>query len=250
MSTPAEQPMFYKRVAALNRERHRDWYIDQLQGFDFARESNSVYLAAVEFAPAAHEYPIVFAPGPAGVVLPVALLGLKPKQNLFTNAAGRWEGRYVPAYVRRYPFILAVDDAGSNFTVCIDEAYSGFNTAKEGERLINDDGSEGPLLKRSLEFLKDYQAQVKLTEVFCARLKSLDILEPMSASVELKSGERFSLTGFMCVKRDALKALPAEVLQELVANDFMELIYAHLLSLGNLQGLMARLPQPAAALAG
>lgn len=249
MSTPAEQPMFYKRVAPLNRERHRDWYVDQVQGFSFAAETNSVYLAAVEFPMAAREYPIVFAPVAGGAILPVALLGLKPKQNLFVGQEGRWQGQYVPAYVRRYPFILATDNNETNFTVCIDEGFSGFNTAKEGERLMNDDGSEGELLKRSLDFLKDYQTQVKLTEGFCKRVVELNLLEPMTANVELKSGERFSLSGFMVVKRDAVRSLSSEVVFELVNSGYFELICAHWLSMGNMQGLIGRLPPPESAAA-
>lgn len=249
MSTPAEQPMFYKRVAPLNRERHRDWYVDQVQGFSFASDTNSVYLAAVEFPLAARDYPIVFAPGPGGVILPVALLGLKPKQNLFIGEGGRWLGQYVPAYVRRYPFILATDSNETNFTVCIDEGFTGFNTAKEGERLMNDDGSEGELLKRSLDFLKDYQNQVKLTEAFCKRVVELNLLEPMTANIELKSGERFSLSGFQVVKREATRALSAEVVHELVMSGYFEMICAHWFSMSNMQSLIGRLPQPTPAAA-
>lgn len=234
-------PLFYRKVVPLSRERHGHWYIDHDQGYVFARDTNCVYLAAIEFPQAAREYPIVFTRGTGDAVLPVALLGVRDAQNLFVDEAGRWLGSYVPAYVRRYPFILAADSGASNFTVCIDEAFSGFNTVREGEPLIDDKGSHGPLLERSIAFLKDYQRHSQLTDEFCRLLVDLSLLEPVQANVQMKDGERFALAGFFCVSKDRLKALPGERLQDLVGRNFMDLVYAHLLSLANMGELINRL---------
>ncbi|MGE0384692.1 MAG: SapC family protein [Gammaproteobacteria bacterium] len=242
MAEPQPQlPLFYRKVVPLSRERHGAWYVDPDPGFRFAARTNCVYVAGIEFPVAAREYAIVFAAAGGDAVVPVVLLGLKPEQNLFLAADGTWKGSYVPAYVRRYPFILAADSTGANFTVCIDESYAGFNTVKEGERLINDDGSHGALLARSVEFLKDYQRQTQVTTEFCRLLVELALLEPVQANVEMKTGEKFSLAGFSCVSRDRLKSLPGERLQDLVGRGFMDLVYAHLLSLSNLSGLMQKL---------
>lgn len=235
------QPLFYKRVVPLNRQQHKDLFVEAVPGFGFARATNCVYVAAVEFTPAAREYPIVFAPGEDGNVLPVALLGIRNNQNLFVAQDGAWKAKYIPAYVRRYPFILATDDSGGRFTVCIDESYPGFNTAREGERLIADDGEDGPLLKRSVEFLKDYQQHVVRTGAFCKTIRALDLLEPVQANIAMKSGDRFALTGFLCVSKARLKALGDADLAMLVRQDYLELIYLHLQSLTNMDGLLGLL---------
>jgi len=236
-----QQPLFYKNVVPLSIERHTDLYIDPEPGFRFAKETNCVYIAGVEFPNTSKEYPIVFSSGPDGSVVPVALLGVKNQENLYVDDANEWNATYIPAYVRRYPFILAADPSGENFTVCIDESYSGFNTVKEGERLLEADGQHGDMLKRSVEFLTDYQKHIVITTDFCQRLKKLDVLEPVQANIEMRTGEKFSLAGFQCVNKDKLREVDGDTLKELVANNYMDLIYAHILSLANMNRLIDRL---------
>ena len=135
------------------------------------------------------------------------LLGLKNTENLYVGKKGEWLASYIPAYVRRYPFILATDNMNSgNFTVCIDESYPGFSNKKTGTRLFNEDGSESSLLKQSVEFLKGYQTHVQLTTKFCNTINELNLLEPMQANLE-KSGKKQRVTGFMCVNRKRLNEL-------------------------------------------
>jgi hypothetical protein len=236
------QPLFYKRVVPLNREHHRDLYIEPEPGFNFARETNSVYVAAVEFLPASREYPVVFATAEDGQLFPVVLLGVRNNQNLYIDAQGQWRTKYIPAYIRRYPFILATDEANTRFTVCIDESYPGFNTVKEGQPLLSESGEDGPLLRRSVEFLKDYQSQIVLTTEFCKTLQGLDVMEPVQANIALKSGEKFSLTGFQCVNKAKLKALSDTEIAGLVRSEYLELMYLHLQSLGNMNSLLGLLP--------
>lgn len=237
----SQTPLFYKRVAALSRERHGNWYIDPEPGYRFARETNCVYVAGVEFPLASREYPIVFTAGAEGTVLPVVLLGLRDEQNLFLNDNAEWQATYIPAYVRRYPFILAADGTGQNFTVCIDESYSGFNTVREGERLLAEDGSQGPILARSVEFLKDYQRQSQLTSDFCRALVEANVLEPVQANIQTRGGEKFAMAGFSCVGRERLKALPGDTLKDWIARGYLDLVYAHLFSLSNMTTLVNRL---------
>ena len=141
--------------------------------------------------------------------------------------------------MRRYPFILATaDDTKDNFTVCIDESFSGFNTIKKGKALFDDKGEHSDVLNNAVDFLKDYQNHVQLTTQFCENIGKLDILEPMQANIERATGEKTSLGGFMGVNREKLKALKPVKLAELLNTDEMELIFMHLSSLSNLNGLM------------
>ena len=99
--------LFYKNPVPLNKNDHKDKKISSIgQNFMFAGQTNSVILAGVEFGEAAKEYPIVFSQA-GDKVVPVALLGLRNEENLFVDDKGGWDGRYIPSFVRRYPFILA-----------------------------------------------------------------------------------------------------------------------------------------------
>ncbi|HIM09147.1 MAG: SapC family protein [Gammaproteobacteria bacterium] len=235
-------PMFYKKVVPLNKEVHGKLYIEPIEGYQHTKETNSIYIAAIEFLQISKEYPIVFAKGPDGKVFPAALLGLQANKNLFVDDTGKWLAEYIPAYVRRYPFILAMpDEKEATFTVCIDEGYPGFNTAKEGKPLFDKKGEQLDVLKQAVDFLQDYQTHVHLTTLFCENLSKLNILEPMQANVELADGDKISLGGFLGVNREKLKALKPAQLTELIKSDHMELIFAHLGSLLNINGLTKRL---------
>ena len=245
-------PMFYRSVVALSRERHKGWFIDPDQGFSFAADTNSVFVAATEFGVVAREHTIVFARDGSGKAVPAVLLGLQRDKNLLVDGDGRWLGTYVPAYLRRYPFILASPSADSvEFTVCIDEAYSGFNTVREGERLIEENGEQGELLSKSVKFLQDFHQHTIATNKFCEIIDNAGLLDSMQANISLNSGASFSLSGFFSVTRDKLKQLPAERLKEFLDNGYLDLIYAHMQSLVNIDKLMqifeARLQNEAAA---
>lgn len=239
----ASQPLFYKKVVPLNKEQHKSLFIEPVEGYAFSKNTNSLYIAAIEFPRAASEYPIVFGKDNDGTVFPVVLLGLKTSQNLYVDKTGKWQATYIPAYARRYPFILANpgNETAGKFTVCIDEGYKGFNTSKKGQRLFDGKGNETAILKQAVDFLRDYQTHIELTTAFCKNLVALDLLEPMQANVKMQSGENYSIGGFQCVSREKLKKLPADKLAGLIQTDQMELIYAHLLSLNNVSVLMNRL---------
>ena len=239
----APEPLFYKKVVPLNKETHGKLYIEPVEGFAFAKDTNSIFIAAIEFGKVAREYPIVFGTDAQGGLFPLVLLGLKNNQNLYVDAKGKWDAEYIPAYARRYPFILATQPNGEDqqFAVCIDEAYPGFNTAKEGEPLFDSKGNHTATLKQAVDFLTDYQNNIQITNSFCKNISELGLLEPMQANIKMKSGEELSLGGFSCVNREKLNALKPGKLADLVKTGQMELVYMHLFSLTNMASLMNRL---------
>lgn len=131
----------------------------------------------------------------------------------------------------------------SSFTLCVDEAFPGFNQRGRGERLFGDDGKPTPYVNNVLEFLQQYQFEFRRTQRFCKKLKDLNLLEPMQAQIKLSSGARMALQGFSVVDRARLKTLSANELAELVKSDELELIYAHLVSVRNFTTVRDRLGQ-------
>ena len=231
------QPLFYNKAVLLNKEQHGDLYLEPSDKFKFTKDTNSVYIAAVEFTKAARDYAIVFGKSADGTIFPSVLLGLQNNQNIYLGKKGGWLVDYIPAYVRRYPFILATGGGASDtFAVCIDENYSGFNRREQGQRLFEEDGRESEILKRSIEFLKEYQTRIQVTDVFCRNLQDSGILEPMHAKIT-KDGKEQTLGGFLCVNRELLKGLDPKKMAELMISDHLELIFAHLFSLNNLDRL-------------
>ncbi len=238
----SKQLLIYNNISPVSSETHRDWSI-QIDNHAFAEELNSVPLLATEIASVARELPVIFAKTQDdGGYVPLAVLGLKKGQNLFLDEKKRLTLRYVPGFLRRYPFAFANDGKSENFTLCIDDQFEGWSKdGSKGKRLFTETGEQTEELKGVMEFLKDYQYRAELTNVFCKRLAELELLEPMEANIKLKNdqeGGGFNLTGFYVVNREKLKKLKDEDVLELFKKDGLELIFSHLQSMQNLNLLV------------
>ena len=234
------QLLIYETAVPVSFGRHSKSSIESGTGFAFMRTVNSVPLMAVEFPQASPEYAVVFAQSGDDVV-PVVILGARQKENLYLADDDAWRAKYVPAFVRRYPFVFSPSEDEKTFTLCVDEAFQGLNYLGRGQALFTEDGKATPYVDNVLKFLQEYRAQFLRTQAFCKKLKELNLLEPMQAQFTMGSGEKMSLTGFQVVDRKRLKELPAESLSQLAATDELELIYLHLQSMRNFSELKDRL---------
>jgi len=231
---------WYERPVLLDRERHRRRRVQAAGGFAFARQAHSLVLAAAEFNEACKEYAIVFTRSPAGKVVPVAMLGLRAGDNLFVGEDGRWDARYVPAFVRRYPFVLAQLPGQEQLAVCVDEAFPGWNVT-QGEALFDAEGRDTPFLRNALDFLGQYQREHQRSEAFCARLEQAGVLKEMNARADLADGRAFTVDGLLVVDEAKLMALPDATVLSLFRGGELHLVSMHLASLSNMQRLVDRM---------
>jgi hypothetical protein len=235
----AKQLLIYESVVPVSVANHGKTSFDGDNSYEFSAGMNAVPLLAAEIFEAASEYAVVFV-AVGEDVMPAAILGVKPEQNLFLGKDAHWEGRYVPSFLRRYPFVFSSSDNQKTLTLCIDETHPGFNTEDRGERLFTDDGQPTDYTNRVLDFLKAYQAQFEFSQRFCKKLKELNLLEPLQAEVATPSGEKVLLGDFQGVTRARLHTLSGDALAELAKTDELELIYLHLASLRNFTGIKDR----------
>jgi hypothetical protein len=233
--------MYYEKPVLLDRDKHRQRRVRPSASFAFARKANSLYLAGVEFAEACKEYAIVFTRGSRQEIVPVAMLGLRARENLFVDAKEQWTGEYIPAFVRRYPFVLA-ELSGQAMGVCIDEAFKGLND-KEGEALFDAQGNNTPFLQNALDFLNRYQQEYRRTEAFCKRLEQAGLLVEMNAKADLVDGRSFTVGGLLVVDEKKLLALPDAVALSLFRSGELHLISLHLASLSNMKKLVDRMAE-------
>ena len=233
-------PLFYQKPIALDKEVHKKLrIIRSTSDLGFAANTNSVLLAAVEFIPACRDYPIVFARVADGKTVPVALLGVRKDENLFL-VDGIWDSTtYVPAFVRRYPFVPA-ETSPDNLTICIDEAFPGF-FADEGEPLFDANGEPAAFLKEAIALVQDYNAECKRTDAFMKRITDLGLLKEMNVRIDMKGGDVFQVAGVWMVDEVKLAALDQASIGQLHTAGDLPLIYAHLFSQANLSRLVDRL---------
>ncbi|MGO4702425.1 SapC family protein [Dyella sp. 2RAB6] len=235
--------LFYERPVPLNRTEHKNLRLKGIPSLRFAAGVHSVPLTGVEFPAAARDLPILFAGSSMEEAGPMALLGLRQNENLFVDASGQWAANtYVPAFVRRYPFVLAEKPAGEegdDFTVFLDEAYEGFGS-DEGERLFKEDGTDSEMLTNAVNFLGEFQQHVGRTQWFMEQVRKHDLLEPRNIRLE-KDGKAINLNGLYVISEEKLRKLDAKTSQEFLQEGVFGWIYAHLLSLSNIDRVAQRL---------
>lgn len=229
--------MFYQDLVPLNDKAHADLRVSTISSYGFAARSNSVPVLAGEFAECAREFPIVFG-GQPGSVVPAALLGLRDGENLFVDPQGNWLARYTPAFIRRYPFALGTGDTGQ-MLVCIDQTARCLTTTA-GEALFVE-GAPSAALQRTMAFLREFQTAAVATAGLTQRIEVLGLLREADSLAQLRDGSEFRLSGLRVIDESRLNALDDEAVLDLVKSGAMKLIYAHLISLGNLAPLMDRL---------
>lgn len=245
--TAAATPTLYAQPVLLDRGRHRATRLRDAADRSGAATLNAVFCAAAEFAEACRVFPLLFvrsgetdADG-RPVITPVCLLGLEPGENLFVDGP-RWTAPYVPAFVRRHPFArVDTPEAGeARQAVAVDAAFPGLAESGDGERFFDDAGAPTPFLERMLAFLDDFEAAARLTRPIGGHLHALGLLKDMRATGQLADGAPFSVDGFLVVDQDRLRALPDEAVLQLFRGGLLDLVQAHLVSLGNLAALVER----------
>jgi len=235
-----KQLLIYETAVPLSAGRHGNVSLDSKANYSFSAGVNAVPLMAVEIIRAATEYAIVFT-GAGEDVVPAAVLGVRGEQNLYLSADSKWQAKYIPAFIRRYPFVFAASEDKKTLTLCIDETHPGVNRDGKGQRLFGDDGKPSAYTQNVLKFLQEYQAQFERTKVFGKHLKELGLLDPMQAKVTTPAGEQITLGSFMAVSRAKLRALSPEALAGLAKTDELELVYLHLHSMQNFNDVKDRL---------
>ena len=177
----ADNPLFYRNIVTLNRDQHKGLKVDLGSvRYGFARGAHMIPAVIDEFFAGGRTFPIVFMPGPKGAT-PVFITGFEPGQNLFVGPDGDWTGDYIPAFIRRYPFIIG-EVEGSSSLVCVDAASDSLSNDK-GEALFLESGGDAPHLKDVVKFTGDYLAAANRTAAFVDALQSNDLFNTVTIAV-------------------------------------------------------------------
>lgn len=237
-----KQALIYRNAKPISKERHSDWSVKTEIDYSFTCDLNWVPLTSVEFFVSSREYPIVFVKSGENYSA-VALLGLREDENLFLRNDGTWHGAYLPAFLRRYPFVLAHSPEERDFTFCIDEASDLAGSDVTGERLFDEDGNETDYFRRHLDFATKWEKASQETLDFCTRLVELDLLEDTKIEYELPDGQKAAIRGFATVDREKLYGLASEDALELFSSNSLEVIFAHLNSLRSIEAMSKNIVQ-------
>lgn len=223
--------LLYERPVRLNRFAHADLRYTPPTDFMFCRAVMAAPLMAVEFPTACRQYPIVFVQAPDGTLGAQAVLSLVADDNAFVDHQGRWTATYIPAAIRRYPFVLAeIVGNASDFDVAVDEASPCFSR-DHGQALFSPEGEPEPILKAQIQFLQAVLQEHRRTLQFARALGNAGLLVPRAVEIVRADQKRFGVRDALVVDEAKLVALPAPTAQAFLASGYLGWIYAHLLSL-------------------
>ncbi len=235
--------LFYSQPEPLSAELHGKMGVKSMDGpFGFAKPGHAVPLTVGEFPLAAVTGPIIFV---GDDKLPIAVMGLNAGDNMFLRDDGLFEpGVYIPAYIRRYPFVFANDDNAKQMVLCIDRGAEFIVEKDFDQPFFEADGEPSQYTKNCIEFCNNFEIERQRTQSFIELLKGLDLFETKTAAFtpmnpDGTQGEPQKIAEYFGVSEDKLNALPADKLVELRGNGALAQIYAHLLSLVGWDRLVA-----------
>lgn len=240
--------LFYTKPEPLNPQLHGKLGVNRSnKPFKFVGQTHLVPLTVTEFAPASLSYPIVFL---GEQKTPLAVMGLAPNDNLFVSPEGDFRpDSYVPAYVRRYPFVFANDEQSQRMILCVDR---GAEIVAEGAEVPFFDGEKPTeYVQSAMQFCQDFETERQRTEQFVKLLQDLDLFTVRESvfrptNPDGSQGEPQKLAEYFAVDEEKLGKLPADKFLQLRDNGALPQIYCHLISLLGWDKLVALAFQRAA----
>ena len=241
-STPQPSlPLFYNGLEPLSSETHADWTMKQQETAPFLIGQHAVPITTDEFGLVQRMMPIVFSGGDDPI--PLALMGLNEGVNVFMDDGGKLTENflYVPAYIRRYPFMLArLNPQAQELSLCFDPTSPAIGPSDEGQRLF-ENGEPSTLTKDVLAFAEQFEQAGQRTQQFMAELKEHDLLIDGETSIQPDgAAQPFIYRGFQMINEEKLQDMRGDQLRKMMKSGMLPLIHAHLFSLSLMRDIFAR----------
>ena len=241
-SAPHPQlPLFYQDLMPLNSRDHATWRARTVDKASWLSSQHAIPLTVEEFPHAQRDYPIVFSAGDNPV--PLALMGLNEGVNVFFDEEGSPRGdAYIPAYIRRYPFLLAkLRPDTDEMSLCFDPTSDVLGDFKEGDALF-EDGQPSEHTKGVLDFCEKFEEAGARTGAFIEEIQNAELLMDGEVAIQQndKPDQPYIYRGFKMINQDKLKTLDGDKLKAWNDNGILPLIYAHLMSLDLMRFIFAK----------
>jgi hypothetical protein len=234
-------PLFYTKLEPLNATQHGKMKIRQVEKSPFIAQTHAIPVTVDEFGLAQRNYPIVFSIGENPI--PIALMGLNEGVNVFLDPDGRPIDStvYIPAYIRRYPFLLArLNEQSDELSLCFDSTSEAVGEFDNGEPLFDGD-QPSEATKAILEFCEQFETAGQRTSAFMEDVKKSGLLMDGEVAIQPEGYQQpFIYRGFQMIDEEKLRELRGDELRKMNQNGMLPLLYAHLFSLAQMRDVFSR----------
>lgn len=233
-------PLFYNDLMPLNSRDHGAWRSRTTDKANWLVGQHAVPLTVEEFPQAQRHFPIVFSSGDSPV--PLALMGLNEGVNVFIDDEGTVTSPiYVPAYVRRYPFMLAkLNPDAAELSLCFDPTTDLIGEFDDGVELF-DGETPTEACKATLAFCEQFEMAGQKTQAFLEELAKHKLLMEGEVAIQQEGVEQpFVYRGFQMVDENKLREVRGDVLRGWNQSGLLALIHAHLFSLDLMREIFGR----------
>ena len=251
MASAPQLPLFYNGLEPLSSEAHENYRIRPADAAPFLTQQHAVPLTVEEFPLVQRFMPIVFSVGDDAI--PIGLMGLNEGVNVFVDEDGKLldQNFYVPAYIRRYPYMLArLSPDAQELSLCFDPTSDTIGPFEDGEPMF-EDGKPTQLVQNVLQFTEQFEQAGARTSQFMKELREMELLMDGEVSIQQEGVEQpFVYRGFQMINEEKLSDLRGDQLRKISQSGMLPLIYAHLFSLALMREIFARqvnlgkMPQP------
>lgn len=235
-SAPQGLPLFYNALEPLSSQEHADFKVRPVNAAPFLAAQHAVPITVDEFPLVQRYMPIVFSVGTDAI--PIALMGLNEGVNVFVDSEGKMgpTNFYVPAYVRRYPYMLArLTPSSDELSLCFDPTSETIGKFEDGDPLF-EDGQPTDVTKNILSFNEMFEQAGARTAAFMRDLVEAELLMDGEVAIQAEGAEQpFIYRGFQMVDEEKLANLRGDQLRKMAKSGMLPLLYAHLFSLSQMR---------------
>jgi len=234
-------PLLYNDLQPVNLQQHGDKKLVQIQSAPHIAQAHAIPVTVDEFALLQRTYPIVFSVGDNSV--PLALMGLNEGVNTFLDDKGMLtEPVYLPAYLRRYPFLLAqLTPDSDELSLCVDSTSGVIGEASAEGDAIFDGDQPGEKVKAILDFCEQFEAAGQRTAAFMAELEKSGLLMDGEVAIQPDNSDQpFIYRGFRMIDEEKLRDMRGDELRKMNQSGMLPLIFAHLFSLAQIRDIFGR----------
>jgi len=221
----------------LNNVDHKDLKIIVDRNASLGDSVGGAVVFPGEFLELHKEYPICFQKSKeTGEFQVIALFGFSQDENLYLSD-GKWNARYIPAIIRREPFLIGFNERDNSPMIHVDMDSPRISRDNDGVSVFLDSGGNAPLLQEVNQALKIVHEGFSEAKQMFAVFDSLELIEQFSLEIDFDDGSQFQSNSYYTLNQERISSLDDESAGNFLRSGYLQCAYMIIESMSNFQHL-------------